>query len=233
MEEECTQNINLSTLAPRRNNQLAKLISERPQGSLPSNTISNPKKQLNEITVRDKEGLVEPEPESRQGIVVSKGKGEVDHNEQKSETRSRSRHKPCSSNNKGPIYEERRLQIEELDEWRAQKLRTHDKPKLHHDGLNVSPNQLKVRDKVLLDAADPRITTFEPNGTIPFTSKIFPNTGFDTLPQACDMAVSNPAKSTQGCATRPRPIPVVKTVNITQAANIYTGAGEANEAGHG
>ncbi|PPS13998.1 hypothetical protein GOBAR_AA06585 [Gossypium barbadense] len=63
--------------------QHAKLISEQPQGSLPSNTESNPREQLNAITVREKEGLVEPEPESRQGIVVSKGKDEVDHSEQK------------------------------------------------------------------------------------------------------------------------------------------------------
>ncbi|PPS04517.1 hypothetical protein GOBAR_AA16145 [Gossypium barbadense] len=192
--------------------QLAKLISERPQGSLLSNTESNPREQLNAITVRVKEGLFEPEPESRQEIVGSKGKVEVDHNEQKSvsreykprvaypsakrkdhtdeqvvkflkevladkrkldealhETCSRSIHEPCSSNNKGPIYEERRLQIEELDEWRAQKPRTHDKPKPRHDRLNVSQNQLKVGDKVLLDAANPRIATSEPNRAITFT----------------------------------------------------------------
>ena len=33
------------------------------------------------------------------------------------ETRSRSIHEPCSNNNKGPIYEEQRLQIEELVEY--------------------------------------------------------------------------------------------------------------------
>ncbi|PPS08658.1 hypothetical protein GOBAR_AA11990 [Gossypium barbadense] len=89
-------------------------------GSLPSNTESNPREQLNAITIQDEEGLVEPEPKPRQGIVVSKGKGEVDHNEQKPvskeykprvsylnatrkdrtdeqfETRSKSTHEPCS-----------------------------------------------------------------------------------------------------------------------------------------
>ena len=50
---------------------------------MPSNTESNLREQLNEITIQDKEGLVEPEPELRQGIVVSKGKGEVDHSERK------------------------------------------------------------------------------------------------------------------------------------------------------
>ncbi|KAK5840268.1 hypothetical protein PVK06_009159 [Gossypium arboreum] len=84
-------------------------------------------------------------------------------------------HEPCSSNNKGPIYEERRLQIKELDEWQTHKPRTHNKPKPHHDELNVTLNQLKVGDKVLLNAADPRIATSEPNGAIPLTVlSIFP-----------------------------------------------------------
>ncbi|PPS01927.1 hypothetical protein GOBAR_AA18735 [Gossypium barbadense] len=64
--------------------------------------------------------------------------------------------------NKALIYEEQRLQIEELDEWRTQKSRTHDKPKPRHNGLNVLSNQLKVGDEVLLDAADPHITPSEP-----------------------------------------------------------------------
>ncbi|KAG8497232.1 hypothetical protein CXB51_008426 [Gossypium anomalum] len=46
--------------------QLAKIISERPQGSLLSNTETNPMEELNAITVQDEEGLVEPEPELRQ-----------------------------------------------------------------------------------------------------------------------------------------------------------------------
>ncbi|PPS17190.1 hypothetical protein GOBAR_AA03388 [Gossypium barbadense] len=83
------------------------------------------------------------------------------------EISSENLHEPCSGNNKGPIYEERRLQIEELDEWRTQKSRTSDKSKLSQDKLNTSPNQLKVGDKVLLDATDPCITTSEPNKVIP------------------------------------------------------------------
>ncbi|PPR84031.1 hypothetical protein GOBAR_AA36680 [Gossypium barbadense] len=85
------------------------------------------------------------------------------------ETRSKNTLEPYSSNDKRPIYEERRLQVKELDEWRTQKSRSHDKPKPVHDELNISPNQLKVGDKVLLDAADPRIATSEPNGKIPLT----------------------------------------------------------------
>ncbi|PPR95160.1 hypothetical protein GOBAR_AA25507 [Gossypium barbadense] len=176
-------------------------------GSLPSNTESNPREQLNAITIQDKEGLVEPEPESRQGIVVSKGKGDEVHSGQKpvseltlhvgdeaitpqarnstntdhvvqpslQEIRSKSIHEPCSSYSKEPIYEERKLQIEELDEWQTQKLRAHDRPKPRHDELNVSPNQLTVGDKVLLDATDPPTAIFEPNGAIPLTVlNIFP-----------------------------------------------------------
>ncbi|PPS00974.1 hypothetical protein GOBAR_AA19686 [Gossypium barbadense] len=176
--------------------QLAKLISERAQGSLPSNTEFNPKEQLNAITSQDEEGLVTPEPEPRQETEISKGKGEVDHNEQKPvsshfmwETKQspfkleipaphrklKEVHEPFSSNSRGPIHEERRLQIEELDEWRTHKPRTHDKPKLRQNKLNTIPNQLKVGDKVLLDAADSHIVTTKTNEEIPLTIlSIFP-----------------------------------------------------------
>ncbi|KAK5839600.1 hypothetical protein PVK06_008408 [Gossypium arboreum] len=55
-------------------------------------------------------------------------------------------YEPFSSNRRGPIHEDRRLQIEELDEWRMHKPRTHDKPKLRQNELNTFPNQLKVGD---------------------------------------------------------------------------------------
>ncbi|PPR95254.1 hypothetical protein GOBAR_AA25417 [Gossypium barbadense] len=91
------------------------------------------------------------------------------------ETIAKNIYESCSNNNKGPIYEERRLQIEELDEWQTQKSRTPDRSKPSQDELNTSPNQLKVGDKVLLDVADPRITTFETNEEIPLTVlSIFP-----------------------------------------------------------
>ncbi|PPR85686.1 hypothetical protein GOBAR_AA35005 [Gossypium barbadense] len=57
--------------------QLSKLISERPQGSLPSNTEPNPREQLNVINVQDEEGFIEPEPEPRQETVVSRNQGEA------------------------------------------------------------------------------------------------------------------------------------------------------------
>ncbi|KAK5771107.1 hypothetical protein PVK06_047282 [Gossypium arboreum] len=66
--------------------QLSKLISERPQGSLPSNTEPNQREQLNAINIQDDEGVIEPELEPRQETVVSKGKGEVDYNKNKSVT---------------------------------------------------------------------------------------------------------------------------------------------------
>ncbi|PPS20377.1 hypothetical protein GOBAR_AA00198 [Gossypium barbadense] len=50
--------------------QLAKLIFERPQCSLPSNTESNPREQFNAITIQDEEGLIAPEPEPKQETMV-------------------------------------------------------------------------------------------------------------------------------------------------------------------
>ncbi|PPR92167.1 hypothetical protein GOBAR_AA28506 [Gossypium barbadense] len=78
-------------------------------------------------------------------------------------------HEPFLSNSRGPIHEDQKLQIEELNEWRAHKSRTHDKPKLRQNELNTFPNQLKVGDKILLDAVDPHIVTTKPNEEIPFT----------------------------------------------------------------
>ncbi|PPS20243.1 hypothetical protein GOBAR_AA00369 [Gossypium barbadense] len=84
-------------------------------------------------------------------------------------------HEPLSNNSRGSIHEERRLQIEELDEWQTHKPRTHDKLKLRQNEPDTSLNQLKVGDKVLLDAADPHIVTTTPNKEIPFTVlSIFP-----------------------------------------------------------
>ncbi|PPR94818.1 hypothetical protein GOBAR_AA25850 [Gossypium barbadense] len=57
--------------------QLSKLISERPQGSLPSNTEPNPREHLNAISTQDKEGFIALEPELIQETMVSKGKSEM------------------------------------------------------------------------------------------------------------------------------------------------------------
>ncbi|PPD77377.1 hypothetical protein GOBAR_DD25692 [Gossypium barbadense] len=77
--------------------------------------------------------------------------------------------------------EEQMLQIDELDEWRAQvkeKSRIHDtEPKPHHDEYKDRTNQFKVGDQVLLDKIDPRIVTSElnANGVTPFTVlNVFP-----------------------------------------------------------
>ena len=63
--------------------QLSKLISERPQGSLPSNTEPNPREQFNAINTQDDERVVEPKPELKQETMVSKGRDEVDQNTNK------------------------------------------------------------------------------------------------------------------------------------------------------
>ncbi|PPS14291.1 hypothetical protein GOBAR_AA06291 [Gossypium barbadense] len=166
--------------------QLSKLISARPQGSLPSNTEPNPREHLNAISTQDKEGFIAPEPELMQETVVSKGKSEsIEGNSPRQSTKTdnmtlqklsfKEVHEPCSRNDRGHIHEERRLRIEELDEWRVHKSRTHDKPKLHQNKPDTSLNQLKDGDKVLLDTADPYIVTTTPNGEIPLAIlRIFP-----------------------------------------------------------
>ncbi|PPR97921.1 hypothetical protein GOBAR_AA22749 [Gossypium barbadense] len=146
--------------------QLAKLISERPQGSLPSNTKANPREQINAIIIQDAEGLVAPEPEPRQETRVSKGKGEVDHNDQKPMPNAVKFLKELLTNKR---------KLDEVSHVELNKSKTPNKPKLSQDELNTSPSQLNVGDKVLLDVADPRITTPEPNEEIPLTVlSIFP-----------------------------------------------------------
>ncbi|PPR99345.1 hypothetical protein GOBAR_AA21322 [Gossypium barbadense] len=84
-------------------------------------------------------------------------------------------HESFSSTSRGTVHEDRRLQIEELDEWRMHKPRTPDKLKLRQNEPDTSPNQLKVGDKVLLDTADPHIVTTTMNEEIPLTIlSIFP-----------------------------------------------------------
>ncbi|PPS09305.1 hypothetical protein GOBAR_AA11341 [Gossypium barbadense] len=139
--------------------QLSKLISERPQGSLPSNIKPNPREQLNTINIQDNEGAVEPGPKPRQETVVSKGQHE--------KMSLKEAHESFSSNSRGPVHVDRRLQNEELDEWRKHKPRTLDKPKLRQNEPDTSPNQLNIGDKVLLDTADPHIITTTPNEEIP------------------------------------------------------------------
>ncbi|PPS16989.1 hypothetical protein GOBAR_AA03586 [Gossypium barbadense] len=182
--------------------QLSKLISERPQGSLLSNTEPNPREQFNAINVQNEDGVVEPEPEPRQETVVSKGeltlwvgdetitlqacnssntsKIEGDRLNHSTKTNNmvqptlqkmslKEAHKSFSNNSRGPNHEERRLYIEELDEWRTHKPRTHNKPKLRQNELDSFPNQLKVGDKVLLDATYPYILTARPDEETPIT----------------------------------------------------------------
>ncbi|PPR92238.1 hypothetical protein GOBAR_AA28434 [Gossypium barbadense] len=133
--------------------QLSKLISERPQGSLPSNTEPNQREQLNAINVQNEEGFVEPEPEPRQEPV---------------EMSLKEAHESFSSNSRGPTHEERRLQIEELDEWFS--------------------TETRPRARAYLGSCKNR-------------AKISLNMGYDKMPQPCNMAVVEPAKTTWACDT--------------------------------
>ncbi|PPS19933.1 hypothetical protein GOBAR_AA00647 [Gossypium barbadense] len=182
--------------------QLSKLISERPQGSLTSNTESNPREHLNAISTQNKEGFIAPEPELQHDNAMNKGDNAVTLQARDSVKTSKTQDnaiKPVddktniqSSLQEPPqiktieivnyyhvenkdVHEKRRLQIKELDEWRTHKLKTRDKPKLRQNELATSPNQLQIGDKVLLDATDPHIVTTTPNKEIFFmVLSIFP-----------------------------------------------------------
>ncbi|PPS16086.1 hypothetical protein GOBAR_AA04490 [Gossypium barbadense] len=150
--------------------QLTKLISEQPQGSLPSNTESNPREQLNVISIHDEEGLVErPSPEP----VVSKGKNEVGQNKQKSIPNAVKILKELLAN-KQKLDE--RLHVELNEEISSKD--THELCSIHnkestHEERNVMNRG--VGDKVSLDAAYPHIDTAKPNEEIPRTVlSIFP-----------------------------------------------------------
>ncbi|PPR91571.1 hypothetical protein GOBAR_AA29115 [Gossypium barbadense] len=170
--------------------QLAKLIFERPQDSLPGNTVSNPREQLNAIAIQDEEGLVaKPRPKLTMQNAVKflkvllankRNLDERSHVEMNMEIGPKNIHK--LSNNKEPIHEERRLQIGELEEWQTHKLRKHDKPNPRLDEPNSSKNQLQVGDKVLLDVADPQIANSKPNEETPLTvTSIFPYVGMRSV----------------------------------------------------
>ncbi|PPS14402.1 hypothetical protein GOBAR_AA06167 [Gossypium barbadense] len=149
--------------------QLSKLISERPQGNLPSNTEPNPREHLNAISTQDTERFITPEPEIQQDNAMNKGREEELPRTKTTET-VRYYHEENND-----VHKERRLRIEELDEWREHKSRTHDKPKLRKNKPDTSPNQLQVGDTVLLDAVGPHIVTTTPNEEIPLTVlSIFP-----------------------------------------------------------
>ncbi|PPR90646.1 hypothetical protein GOBAR_AA30038 [Gossypium barbadense] len=157
--------------------QLSKLISERPQGCLPSNTEPNPREHLNAINTQNKKGFITPEPELQQDNAMNKGREEVNDDDPKQEPLRTKTTKIVHYYQvaKKDTHEERRLQIEELDEWQAHKSRTHDKSKLRQNKPDTTSNQLKVGDKVLLDAADHHIVTTTPNEEIPLTVlNIFP-----------------------------------------------------------
>ncbi|PPS02636.1 hypothetical protein GOBAR_AA18021 [Gossypium barbadense] len=112
------------------------------------------------------------------------------------------------------IYDERLLQLHELDEWRTQvkeKLKKHDeKPKRLHDEHVDGTNQFKVGDKVLLDKTDPRIATLEidTNGSNPFTVlTIFPYGIVKLLLVQVPYQSPHRRRRTSSSPVRPPPLP--------------------------
>ncbi|PPS06039.1 hypothetical protein GOBAR_AA14607 [Gossypium barbadense] len=91
--------------------QIGQLISEQPQGSLPSNTEPNPREHLNAISTPNKEGFITPELEIQQDNTMNKGR-----EEELPRTKTTETVRYYHEENKD-IHEERRLQIEELEEW--------------------------------------------------------------------------------------------------------------------
>ncbi|PPR88987.1 hypothetical protein GOBAR_AA31697 [Gossypium barbadense] len=178
--------------------QLSKLISEQPQGSLPSNIRPNPREHLNAISTQDNEGFIAAEPKLMQETVISKGEltirvgnktitlqarnsgitsnieGNGLHQSTKIDNITLQKlsfkevHEPCPSNDRGQIHEERRLWIEELDEC----VSTETRPST---GACLRPCKNRAKD--------------------------FPNTGCHKMPQPCDMAVVELAKTPQACDT--------------------------------
>ncbi|MBA0606420.1 hypothetical protein Godav_018880, partial [Gossypium davidsonii] len=150
-------------MGDNQNNQLPSAVVANPDPVhhiiLPSNIETNPMEQFHEITVRDKEGLVETIQELRHEIVVN--------NDKVKETPPKNVMEPCSSpcDRNRTTYKELMLQIDELDEWWShvkEKPKKHDEePKRHHDKHVNGTNQFKVGDKVLLDKTDPRLATLE------------------------------------------------------------------------
>ncbi|PPS02868.1 hypothetical protein GOBAR_AA17792 [Gossypium barbadense] len=87
--------------------------------------------------------------QARNSGITSNIKGNSPHQSTKTDNMTLQKlsfkevHEPCFRNDKGHIHEERRLWIEELDEWSAHKPRTCDKLKLCQNEFDTSPNQLK------------------------------------------------------------------------------------------
>ncbi|PPS19436.1 hypothetical protein GOBAR_AA01142 [Gossypium barbadense] len=139
-------------------------------------------------------------------------------------------HEPFSSNSRGPIHEDRRLQIEELDEWWTHKLRTPDKPNLRQNKLNPFSNQLKVGDRVLLDATDPHIVATTSNEEIPLTVlNIFP---FGTVEVSHPRFGTYKPCDTVVCTHMPKELERVLNVRRAQIQNLRITRAEIREHGH-
>ncbi|PPS12443.1 hypothetical protein GOBAR_AA08198 [Gossypium barbadense] len=222
--------------------QLTKLISEQPQGSLPSNTESNPRKQLNVITIQDEKGLVEPKPEPRQGIV---------------ELEEWRTHKPRTHDKPKSSHDELNISLNQLKFGDKELLDTVD-PRIatsEPNGaipltvLSIFPYGMRsVNSSYHHDHAKERFSNPHDQAHRPYShhgrrhdraiqpcenrEKLFPNTGYDKLPRPFDVAVGESVKATRACDT---PVPTTRAqgFNITRACALNTGVGEVKEVGYG
>ncbi|PPR87839.1 hypothetical protein GOBAR_AA32852 [Gossypium barbadense] len=149
--------------------QLAKLISEQPQGSLPSNIETNPKEQLHAITVHNDEGDDMIKRQACDSAKISSNRDDclssihlnnvVAQTPLQDSPRKNVMEPHSNPRNKNrATHEERRLQIDELDEWRTyvkEKPKAHNESKRHLDKREDETTKFKVADKVLLDEQDP------------------------------------------------------------------------------
>ncbi|PPS09387.1 hypothetical protein GOBAR_AA11256 [Gossypium barbadense] len=165
--------------------QLSKLISKRPQGVIEleseprqETVVSEGRDEVDQntnkpVTIEYKPRV--PYPNTTRKDCSDKQFGELTLRVGDNTITLQARNSGITSNIEGHIHEKRRPRIEELDEWRAHKPRTHAKPKLRQNKPDTSPNQLKIGDKVLLDAADAHIVTTTPNEEVPLmVLSIFP-----------------------------------------------------------
>ncbi|PPR86183.1 hypothetical protein GOBAR_AA34509 [Gossypium barbadense] len=70
-------------------------------------------------------------------------------------------HESLSSNSRGPIHEDQRLQIEELDEWQTHKPRTLDKLNLRQNKLNPFQINLSIFPFATFEVSHPKFATFK------------------------------------------------------------------------
>ncbi|PPR97091.1 hypothetical protein GOBAR_AA23574 [Gossypium barbadense] len=208
--------------------------------------------QINVITIQDAEGLVTPEPEPKQETVVSKGKGEVDHNDQKSTQ------KPRTPDKSKPSQDKLNTSPNQLNVGDKVLLDAADPPIATPEPNEEIPlTVLNIFPYGTVDVIHPKFGTFKlltsnilteswNTGFLKTTRPgtrvciklcenkeiFFPNTESDKSPRLCDMALGEPVKLARACdklvpSTRSR-----HCQNKHGRGPIYKGVREANEVRH-